>query len=393
MKRSLSALLALTMLIPVLRTAVLAAPEVSAVSAILVDAGSGRVLYEKNAHERRLIASITKLMTALVAVESTLDLDETVIVERADTLTEGSSMYLQVGEELTLESLLYGLLLSSGNDAALAIARHCAGDVGTFVDWMNQRARSLGMEDSQFQNPNGLNDEAHYSTAADMAKLAMEVMENETLAKIVGTKSISLGTRTLTNHNKLLWQYEGCTGMKTGYTERAGRTLVSCARRADQLLIAVTLSAPNDWADHAALFDYGFATYPHQVLALAGKGMRQIPVDGSLNRFVMVQTASDVFFPLSADEQVEARLDLPGRVDAPVEEGAIAGTLSFNLNGQLIGETYLVYAAAIHSNRTMPATLLQKVKQYLEREVQGMVLSVYNAQRLLLTASEHNMTT
>ena len=205
MKRMLAALLAAVLLYPfALRSAQAAGPETAAASAILVDAASGRVLYEKNAREKRLIASITKLMTALVAVESTPDLEDEVTIQPADTLAEGSSMYLKPGEKLPLKTLLYGLLLQSGNDAALAVARHCAGDVETFVDWMNQRAASLGMEDTHFANPNGLNDEAHYSTAADMALLAAEVMRHEALAEIVGTKSITLGANTFNNHNKLL---------------------------------------------------------------------------------------------------------------------------------------------------------------------------------------------
>jgi D-alanyl-D-alanine carboxypeptidase len=199
-----------------------AAPDNSAVSAILMDGESGRVLYEKNADEKRQIASITKLMTALVAVESTPHLTDLVTIKPEWTRAEGTSMYLKAGEQVSLETLLYGLLLVSGNDAALAVAGYCAGDVDTFVDWMNQRAATLGMENTHFANPNGLNDDGHCSTAADMAKLALECMKNETIAKIVSTKSINIGTRTFTNHNKLLWQYEGCVGMKTGYTELAG---------------------------------------------------------------------------------------------------------------------------------------------------------------------------
>ena len=146
-------------------------------------------------------------------------------------------MYLRVGEKLTLKELLYGLLLASGNDAALAIAGGCAGSVETFVDWMNQRADSLGMKDTHFVNPNGLDDEDHYSTAYDMALLAQEILKNEGLKGLVATRSAHVAGRTLTNHNKLLWRYEGCIGMKTGYTDAAGRTLVSCAKRGEQTLI------------------------------------------------------------------------------------------------------------------------------------------------------------
>ena len=312
MKRSAAVLLTLAVLLcPSVRAA---GPGISAASAILIDGESGRVLYAQNAEEERPIASITKLMTALVAVESHPDLSEVVTIRPEWTGVEGSSMYLKAGEELTLAALLYGLLLASGNDAAVAIAGFCAGDVDTFVAWMNDKAAELGMEHTHFENPNGLNDEGHYSTAADMAALARVVMEHEALAKIVGTRSITVAGRTLTNHNKLLWRYEGCTGLKTGYTDRAGRTLVSCAERDGQRLIAVTLNDPNDWADHAALFDYGFAHYRSAMLALANRTFRMLPVTGSLNRFVPVYTASDVYYPLTEGELVKARVELPERV-------------------------------------------------------------------------------
>lgn len=366
MKRTTAAVMAVFLLCFLLRIpAMAAAPEPSAASAILVDAQSGRVLYEKDAHTRRLIASITKLMTALVAVESTPDLDKNVVIEQEDTLAEGSSMYLKVGESLPLETLLYGLLLSSGNDAALAVARHCAGDVETFVDWMNQRAESLGMADTHFANPNGLNDDEHYSTAADMAKLAVRCMENETIAKIVGTRSITLGTRTFVNHNKLLTLYDGCEGMKTGYTQMAGRTLVSCARRDGQLLICVTLNDPDDWKDHAALFDYGFETYPQQVLCTEGKDFRTLGVDGSLVRFVEVQTACDVFYPAKEGEKVTAKVALPERVEAPVEQGAIAGNLSFYVDDECVGETYLLYKNSVHRNVVAGNPLISRILDHI----------------------------
>ena len=227
-----------------------APPAVSAASAVLMDGETGRVLCEKDGRTPRLIASTTKLMTALVALEWGCDLEEPVVILPEWTGIEGSSVYLRPGEEITLEALLYGLLLRSGNDAALAIAGHCGGTVEHFVARMNQKARELGMTDSSFANPNGLDAEGHCASAYDMALLARACLENQELAKIAATRSITLGTRTFTNHNKLLWRYEGCVGLKTGYTEHAGRTLVSAARRDGVTLICVTLNAPSDWADH-----------------------------------------------------------------------------------------------------------------------------------------------
>ncbi|MEG1857277.1 MAG: D-alanyl-D-alanine carboxypeptidase family protein [Pseudoflavonifractor sp.] len=338
--------------------------HLSATSSILVDGETGRVLFAQNAHEERAIASITKLMTALVAVRSAPDLSRVVTVLREDTLTEGSSMYLTPGEEITAETLLYGLLLVSGNDAALTLARDCAGDVATFVTWMNRCADELGMEHTHFSNPNGLADEDNYSTAADMAKLACAVMEDALLCKIVSTKSITVETRTLVNHNKLLWRYEGCVGMKTGYTDRAGRTLVSCANRDGQRLIAVTLNAPDDWRDHAALLDYGYARWQRSMLALAGRQCRRLPVTGSLVRFVTVSTARDVYYLLSEGEQVRAEVKLPEMVEAPVRAGAIAGSLDFYLGTEQIGRTYLLYDRTVLCDRPRDRRLLDRVLDF-----------------------------
>ena len=237
------------------------AVETSAASAILMDADSGRVLYERNADRKMLIASTTKILTALVAIEEG-DLHDTVKVSREAAYTEGSAMYLTEGETLTLETLLYGVLLCSGNDAAVAVAQHVGGSVKGFVALMNEKAQELGMEHSSFANPNGLDDEQHYSTARDMAKLARAALENETLMRIASTRSVTIGGRTMTNHNKLLHYVDGCLGLKTGYTKAAGRTLVSCAEKNGQRLIAVTLQDGNDWADHQALYEYGFSAYP-----------------------------------------------------------------------------------------------------------------------------------
>lgn len=343
-------------------------PAPSAASAILVDGDTGRVLFEKDPHEKRLIASITKLMTALVAVESFSDLSQSVTIKREWTGAEGSSMYLTAGEELTMESLLYGLLLASGNDAAVAVAGACAGDVETFVEWMNQRAVSLGMENTHFANPNGLNDEEHYSTAYDMSLVARECLKYPQLMEILGTKSISLEGRSFANHNKLLWRYEGCIGMKTGYTQKAGRTLVSAAQRDGQTLICVTLSDPNDWEDHAALLDYGFETYPKHVLAKAGKRFRTLPVSGSLVRTVAVETSHDVYYPLTEEEQVRAVIDLPETIEAPVEAGTVAGSLSFWVGEEEIGRTYLLYSASVRQDGAGSGSVLERALEYLRGE-------------------------
>ena len=253
-RRILAALWAAVSLIGCL-TAVTEAVEVSAAAAVPMDADSGRLLYDKNGEKRMLIASTTKLMTALVALEQG-GLQQEITVTGGH-MAEGSSMYLRPGEKLTLETLLYGLLLSSGNDAALAVTE-CMGGAVPFVARMNEKAAELGMENTHFANPNGLDDEAHYSTAEDMAKLAAAAMDDPVLRRVASTRTACIGGRTLTNHNKLLSRVEGCVGLKTGYTKAAGRTLVSCAERDGVRLVAVTLQDGDDWNDHASLYEQGF---------------------------------------------------------------------------------------------------------------------------------------
>lgn len=235
--------------------AVAEALEVSATAAVLMDADMGQVLYEKNGDRQMLIASTTKIMTALVVLEHAAPDD--VITVTPDHMAEGSSMYLRAGETVRVEELLYGLLLCSGNDAALALTE-CAGGLTPFVALMNEKAAALGMAHTSFANPNGLDADGHYSTARDMAVLAAAAVENPTFRRICSSRSVTIGQRTMENHNRLLRQVEGCVGLKTGYTQAAGRTLVSCTERDGCRLVAVTLRDGNDWADHAALYDYGF---------------------------------------------------------------------------------------------------------------------------------------
>ena len=368
MRKRFAALGVLCALLPglVVHSFAAEAPAVSAASALLMDADSGRILYRLDENTPRPIASTTKLMTALVAAECLEDLSQTVTIRREWTGVEGTSLYLKPGEKLTAQTLLYGLLLHSGNDAAVAPAAHCAGDVDTFVSWMNQRAKDLGMRNTHFSDPNGLGDENHYASALDMARLAVACLENETVAEIVATKSIALEGRSLTNHNKLLWRYEGCTGMKTGYTRQAGRTLVSSAQREGQTLVCVTLNDANDWTDHQALLDYSFAHYPRTVLAQEGEILAQVPVQGSLLRSLSVSPRETVAYPLQEGETVTMEMDLPEEVQAPVLEGEIAGSLRFFCNNKQIGEAYLVWTGTagrdVTGERAKPSPL-----EYLRR--------------------------
>jgi serine-type D-Ala-D-Ala carboxypeptidase (penicillin-binding protein 5/6) len=242
--------------------------SLSADSAILMEQDSGRILFEKEAHERKRIASITKIMTAILAIESN-KLDEMVTVSERAEHTEGSSIYLKKGEKIKLLDLVYGLMLRSGNDAAVAIAEHVGGSVEGFVFLMNEKAARIGMTNTHFANPHGLDDhEDHYSTAYDMALLMRYAMHNETFREISGTKVYYAPDpehdweRKWRNKNRLLTElYEYCTGGKTGYTKRAHRTLVTTASKDGENLIAVTLNASDDWNDHITMFEYGFKQY------------------------------------------------------------------------------------------------------------------------------------
>ena len=249
--------------------------ETSATSAILMDMDSGRILYSKDIHNRRSIASISKIMTAVVAIESGKINNEVVIGDEIKK-AYGSGIYIKEGEHIKLEDLLYGLMLRSGNDAALAIANYVSGSVDSFVEMMNKKAEELGMKDSLFNNPSGLDEEkANYSTAYDMAILTSYAMKNETYRKIVSTKHYKVNTDmnyySWQNKNKLLSLYKYCTGGKTGFTKIAKRTLVTTASKDNLNLVAVTLNDGNDFVDHKNMFEEGFSQYKNYELLKEGE--------------------------------------------------------------------------------------------------------------------------
>ncbi len=250
----------------VLAVPALAAPSVSAQSAILVCANNGTVLFERGADEKLLVASTTKILTAIVVIEN-CDMDELVEIGAESAGVEGSSMYLRAGETYTVEQLLYGLMLVSGNDAATALALHTAGSIEDFAELMNLKAAELGMTNSQFKNPHGLDEDGHYSTARDLALLACYCMDNEEFKSIVSTRSYQVGEQTLVNHNKLLWTCKGAVGLKTGYTSASGRSLVSCVERDGIRFVCVTISDPDDWDDHMALYDWAFSQCEYKTVA------------------------------------------------------------------------------------------------------------------------------
>ena len=322
------------------------ADALSARKACVLDAVSGYVLLEKEADSQSLIASTTKIMTALVVCEQCNVLDRMRIPREAVGI-EGSSMYLQEGEVLTIQELLYGLMLRSGNDAAVALAIYCGGTVEGFAELMNDKARNLGLRNTHFVNPNGLDAPGHYSTARDLAVLSAYAMENPVFYKTVSARNIRIGERYLTNHNKLLWRVEGADGVKTGYTKAAGRILVSSATREDRRIIAVTIDDGNDWNDHAALLNDGFSRYRNQTVVSEGDCLGSLEVAGGEEGRVEILAAEEFVFPVAAGEKPYTMLPGPGFVYAPVAEGEEAGCAYVLIRGRAVGKIPVVYGRTI----------------------------------------------
>ncbi len=338
------------------------APQTSAEAFILMEAESARVLAGQNIERELAIASTTKIMTALVALENGNLSDKVTVKEKH--LKEGSSMYLRAGEVLTLEELLYGLLLPSGNDAAECIADHCGAGVESFVAKMNEKAAALGMAHTAFRNPSGLDAQGHYSCALDMARLAAHAMRQPAFARIAATKSAAVGDRTLTNHNKLLGVLEGCTGLKTGYTDAAGRTLVTCCERDGLRLIAVTLNDRNDWADHTALYEYGFSVCARRSATVRGEEYMLAPVRGGTQTGVSLAAGESFFYPVLEGEELTVSAQLDGELAASLAAGQRVGALIVRLDGEEVGRVPLVCresVAAAEVKKSLFGRLLERI--------------------------------
>lgn len=318
--------------LPLLCLPVHARASDSAKAAIVLHADSGEVLY---AHDETLslpMASTTKLMTALVTLEH-CRLDETVTVSAQAAGTEGSSMYLRKSEELTVDELLYGLLLSSGNDAALALAEHCCGDVPAFIQLMNEKAEEIGLDATHYVNPNGLHDEAHYTTASDLARLMAVCLQNEDFCRISGCYYAEVAGRSLQNHNKLLKTCPGVFSGKTGYTMAAGRCLVSACERDGLRLICVTLCDRQDWNDHASL--YGWAYENYEVFQLEkGSVQGRVPLIGGTRDSICAVVKSGFCRCIKKGTEVSSRLYLPSFVFAPVSASRELGALHLRMGEQ-----------------------------------------------------------
>lgn len=341
-------------------------PAVVAQGALLMDAETSQVLFERNARVRFSPASTTKILTAVVAIERGR-LDDRVTISPAAWDVEGTSAYLEVGEQLTLEQLLYGLMLPSGNDAAVAIAEHVAGDTPKFVALMNEKAKALGALDSHFANPHGLHDPQHYTSARDLALVARYALRNPVFRRIVATQEYALPParpggqpRKFFNHNRLLGIYAGADGVKTGYTPEAAHTLVASATREGRTLIAVALQTDQQgrWSDTSRLLDFGFQAFAPEQLVAAGGAVGSLTVtDGAADSVPVVagQPVTALLARRGAPQlpttfelaDVERRVRLVDQVRAPVEPGVKVGEMDLVAKGRLIAKVDLLTAAAV----------------------------------------------
>ena len=329
--------------------------------------GDGRLLWGKDAHTPAGMASTTKIMTALLAAEyiQSVGEDKTTVVSDTAAGIEGSSVYLKVGETVRLVDLLYATLLASANDAAACLAEAVAADQDAFVLLMNQRASEWGLVSTHFKNPHGLADTEHYTTAYELGVIASRALQNELFARVASTRHYTFAgegmTRSLSNHNRMLFSYKGAIGVKTGFTKATGRCLVSAAERDGVCLIAVTLSAPNDWQDHTAMLDYGFSLLERRVLLQEKEIMLTLPVVGGHSSVAVTNAkALSVVLPKGYGE-LTYEIEVPSFVYAPIQKGAVLGRAVFYDQGKAVVSCELVAdeaVDAIHYEKTLSERIL-----------------------------------
>lgn len=331
------------------------AVDTSARSGILVEANTGEILYEKNINEKRPIASTTKIMTALLVAEN-CNLEDVVEIKKEQEGIEGTSLYLKSGEKITVRTLLYGLMLRSGNDAAEALAVHTAGDIESFVTMMNEKAAELKMENTHFENPHGLPNDNHYSTAYDMARLTAYAMKNDTFREVVSTKNYTAEGRSFKNHNKLLDMNDSIDGVKTGFTKAAGRCLVSSGQEKGMRLVAVTLFDPNDWDDHLNLYKFGFDNFKNINICKEGEKIETLSIAGYGNIDVVAEKT--LIKTVSNDRKVKTEIYLPRFKYAPIEEGDVVGEMRIIENGTVTDKINLISSREV---------LIKEKENFLEK--------------------------
>lgn len=336
--------------------------ECSAKAAAVINAQTGELIWQKNADERLPMASTTKIMTALLVCESG-SLSREITVTPEMVAVEGSSMGLSAGDTVTLNDLLYGMLLASGNDAANAAAIAIGGSQSGFVALMNKRATELGLENTHFATPSGLDAPDHYTTAAELARLASAALQNADFSAAASAKTATLCfgnppvKHTLTNHNRLLREYSDVVGVKTGFTKKSGRCLVSAARLDGKAVIAVTLNDPNDWADHRALLDMGLASL-NRVTSVPQNKAQSVPVLGGRQSAVSVSLPESTLFS-SAPESVTCTVRLLPLAVAPVLKGEILGRVEYYSSDRLVFTQNITASQDVPSGKTSPAAIFK----------------------------------
>lgn len=342
--------------------------KTSAKAVILINADTGEVIFESNADERLPMASTTKVMTALLLCENA-NLSQEITVTKEMLRVEGSSMGLCEGDKVTYNDLLYGMMLASGNDAANVTAFTLGGTIDAFVKQMNEKAAELGMHNTNFVTPSGLDAAEHYSTARDMATLARYALQNEEFAKAVSTEKATLNygnppyKRTLTNHNKLLKSFEGAVGVKTGFTKKSGRCLISAAERDGKRVIAVTLCDPDDWRDHEALLEYGISAIKHTEIKPA-VGEVNVPIVGGEKASVSVKIEPYSVSSLK-NENFNCEIELPQFLYAPIKKGEQIGNAVYKKEDVVIAKVPIYSSVDVKSakvEKSFGAEIIENIK-------------------------------
>lgn len=335
--------------------------DTSAKGAVVMDVKTGRVLYSKNMNTKLAMASTTKIMTALLAAESG-KLNDVVAVKQSSCNIEGSSLYLKPGDKLTVEELVYGLMLRSGNDASVAIAEYIGGNYDNFIAMMNTKAKEIGANNTHFVNPNGLPDANHYTTAYDLALITSYAMKNSKFAEVVSSKNkVIPGSpsenwdRVLKNKNKMLWTFEGADGVKTGYTKNAGRCLVTSATRSNMRLVCVVLNCGPMWEESAALLEYTYKNYSNVKLLDKEKYNKKVAVMKGKQKYVNLKPLNDIIIPMKEDEadKVEIKIDMTNNHVAPICKGTKAGEICIYIEKTLIAKASLVYQEDVKSSNLL----------------------------------------
>ncbi len=321
-------------------------PKVSAGSAIVMDMVSGRILYEKNAYTRSSIASTTKIMTAIVAIENSNDNEDVLVSKKAASIS-GSTVNLKEGKIYKMGDLLYALMLRSGNDAAIAIAEHVGGSVEAFAEMMTRKAAEIGATNTNFVTPHGLDDPQHFSTAYDLALITQYALKNEKFNKIVGTKESVFEGNNITNTNEMLGLYPGVDGVKTGYTGQAGRCLVTSASHDGWRIISIVLNCVSRYSraqNSKTLLDYAFNNFKSYDLLRKGQMVKELDLKKGLQDKLSIYSDSNISIPLKADEvdRIEVVYNIPGIIEAPINIFSKVGTIEYRLDGKLLATAEVI---------------------------------------------------